>query len=256
MRNRHIRIIVLSTFVALALSWSLQHLAGISTFLCHYCPESALQASVLLLSGENVSKINAGNIAVLLALTATTLAFGRGFCGWICPFGAIFEYLNAIGAKLNIIWNPTEKLDHYLKYLKYIIFIGLVVATTRVGEYIFRDFCPARALFLLEIPEGDAGTTALIYIPLLILGMVGIGGVIIPRFFCRYLCPLGAYTAVVASVSPISLKLDRDLCIDCGKCKKVCQLGIDPSTKTSKAECTNCLDCVDECPTDALEVKL
>jgi polyferredoxin len=250
MKNKHIRILVLTAFVALTLNWSLQHLSGISTFLCHYCPESVLQASVLLLSGEVVAKINAGNIAVLLALTVTTLAFGRGFCGWICPFGAIFEYLNLIRAKLNIIWNPPENVDSTLKYLKYIIFIGLILITAGVGEYIFRDFCPARALYLLERPESGA------LFPLLILGIILIGGIIVPRFFCRYLCPLGAYTAVIARISPTSVKLNSDLCIICGKCKKACQLGIDPVVKIPKTECTNCLDCIEECPADALEVKL
>ena len=134
--NRLIRTIILTTFVAITFSWSIQHLT-VGSFLrpyggtlCHYCSEGALAASVLLLSDENVAKINVGSIVALLALTTTTLALGRGFCGWICPFGAIFEYLNIIGSKLNIVREPSAKIDCFLKYLKYVIFVGLIIITT------------------------------------------------------------------------------------------------------------------------------
>lgn len=70
-----------------------------------------------------------------------------------------------------------------------------------MAKYIFRDFCPAHAFYLLEMPENGA------ILPLIILEAVLAGGVVIPRFFCRYPCPLGAYKAVVAKRSTYELAL-------------------------------------------------
>ncbi|MGP8336830.1 MAG: 4Fe-4S binding protein [Methanosarcinaceae archaeon] len=121
--NRLIRTIILTVFVAITLSLSIKHFA-VGSFLrpyggtlCHYCPEVTLATSVLLLNGTSIAKVNVGNIVALLVLTVTTLALGRGFCAWICPFGAIFEYLNIIGNKLNIVREPPVKTDRFLKNL-------------------------------------------------------------------------------------------------------------------------------------------
>ena len=52
--------------------------------------------------------------------------------------------------------------------------------------------------------------------------------IIIYRPFCKYICPLGAIYSIFNPISIFRYRLDKDKCINCGKCKKVCQMNIDP----------------------------
>ena len=72
----------------------------------------------------------------------------------------------------------------------------------------------------------------------------------IPRPFCRYACPLGAFNGIFNSFSFISIKREAATCTDCGRCSKVCPVNIDlcASTNIRHIECTRCLKCIDVCP--------
>ena len=72
------------------------------------------------------------------------------------------------------------------------------------------------------------------------------------RPFCRYLCPLGAIYGCFNPVSILRYRLDKDACIQCGKCQKACPFAIDPSQTPNHVECIRCGRCLDACPTDAL----
>jgi MauM/NapG family ferredoxin protein len=76
-----------------------------------------------------------------------------------------------------------------------------------------------------------------------------------PRFWCRYLCPLGALLGLVSRVAYLRYSLDEARCTACQRCVPLCPTGaIDPdrSFAVSPAECTLCLDCVGACPTEAI----
>jgi ferredoxin len=78
------------------------------------------------------------------------------------------------------------------------------------------------------------------------------------RFFCKYLCPAGAFYGIVGKVSPMKVKRNDNLCVNCDKCSKVCPVNIDvANTKyVNTAECINCNICITSCPKkNALEVK-
>src|SRR5204863_7301682 len=74
--------------------------------------------------------------------------------------------------------------------------------------------------------------------------------VFVQNFWCRYLCPYGALMGLVSVASPLRIRREASLCIDCGKCAKACPsaLPVDRLVTIRSAECTGCLQCVAECP--------
>jgi ferredoxin len=78
---------------------------------------------------------------------------------------------------------------------------------------------------------------------------------VIPRFFCRVLCPLGATLGLLSRFAV--WRIDRDLtkCVDCDLCLQRCEGAADPHTNLRKSECFVCFNCIDDCPYDALSFK-
>ncbi len=74
----------------------------------------------------------------------------------------------------------------------------------------------------------------------------------IPRFFCRVLCPLGALLGVFSRFSVWRIDRDPVRCTDCDLCLKSCEGASDPHKDLRKSECFVCLNCIEDCPHDAL----
>lgn len=79
-----------------------------------------------------------------------------------------------------------------------------------------------------------------------------IGCVLIYRFFCRVLCPLGAIYGLLNKISIYRLEVDAHKCVNCGKCKRICKMEVDPVKTPDSAECIRCGACADTCPEGAL----
>jgi polyferredoxin len=219
-----------------------------------------------------------------------TLLLGRVFCNWMCPYGTLHQFVgwlfNIRGNKNNIDKNRYRSA-YQLKYILLAILlvmalfgslqIGLLdpicllvrTFTTTVGPaadlgsrnlaqvLTDRGFDPRWAGFLAKAPGATeqrifAGAW---FVGLLILGLVGMN-LVIPRFFCRVLCPLGAFLGWFSRFAP--WRIDRDLtkCTDCDLCLKHCEGAADPQAALRKSECFVCFNCIDDCPEDALSFKL
>ena len=83
-----------------------------------------------------------------------------------------------------------------------------------------------------------------------VLGALVVLSVFIQNFWCRYLCPYGALVGLVALLSPLRVRREKSVCIDCAKCAKACPslLPVDKLITIKSAECTGCLECLAVCP--------
>ena len=76
------------------------------------------------------------------------------------------------------------------------------------------------------------------------------------RAFCKYICPIAVFLKPMSYFSLIRLKCDKEKCVSCGKCKRVCPMNVDVTDNSRKrkngTECILCMECVKNCPKDAL----
>jgi polyferredoxin len=211
-----------------------------------YCPFGGLESLYqFLTTGGFVRRIEPSAMIIFAALVVLTLIGSRGFCGWICPFGSLQEWLGMLGKKIfGKRFNPTGAWDRRLKYLKYVILVVIVALTWHLGTLVFRDYDPFLAFFHLgfgmsELPWAYA-----------ILGVVLAGSLYIERFFCKYACPLGAVLGILGKLGISKVHRDPTDCKSCNVCQAHCFAHIDflNTTTIRDSECNHCMECVAHCP--------
>lgn len=175
------------------------------------------------------------------AVAAAMLFWGRGaYCGWLCPFGALQELTNQIARKLRIPqWTLPWGLHERLWPVKYMIFLGLfgvslasIEQAERLAEV--EPFKTAIILNFLRAWPFVAYAVALL-----------VAGLFVERFYCRYLCPLGAGLAIPARLRMFDwLKRYRECGNPCQTCANECPVqSIHPTGEINPNECINCLHC-------------
>jgi len=211
-----------------------------------YCPFGGLESLYqFLTTGGFIRRIEPSTMILFAALLILTLVASRGFCGWMCPFGSVQEWLGMLGKKIfRRKYNPTGRWDRALRYMKYVILAVIIALTWHLGALVFRDYDPFLAFFHLgagmdELPWAYA-----------ILGVVLVGSLFIERFFCKYACPLGAVLAIIGKVGLTRIQRDPTDCKSCNLCHQKCHAHVEflSATTIRDAECNHCLDCVVDCP--------
>lgn len=181
-------------------------------------------------------------IFLLTAFVAiSVILWGRAaFCGWLCPFGALQELLNRLAVYLRI---PQIEIPHAiaerLKAVKYLIFIALVGLTFYAVElaYAATGVEPFKAAITFRF---DAPWPAVLY-AVVLLGI----GLTVERFYCRFICPLGAGLAILGRFRMFDWLKRRAECGNpCSRCENVCPVrAIQPDGRIDMNECYYCLDC-------------
>ena len=181
-------------------------------------------------------------IFILWGYVAVTLLFwGRGvYCGWLCPFGALQELMNAAARRLRVPQLQVPFAVHErLWAIKYIIFIGLFATSLHTIR---------EATLLAEVePFKTAITMTFMRTWPFVLYVAGLllAGLFIERFFCRYLCPLGAALAIPARLRMFNWLRRRHQCgHECQICSERCTVqAIHPTGEINPNECIHCLEC-------------
>ena len=235
----------------------------------------------------------ASALLLSLITLAFTLIFGRWFCGWICPFGTVhhwFTSMRGIKGKDKIKTDGYSVWQKSKYYVLVIILAGAFFGANMAGwldpfSFFFRAMATAvfplinaglQGLFdwtyevnpigLSVISEPIYGVLRQYFLafsqPHYFWGMLFgvLFGVIIAlnflraRFWCRYICPLGALLGLFGKNPTVRLTIDPEKCNDCQACVMDCQGGSDPQSMDTwkPSECLFCWNCHSGCPTDAI----
>lgn len=181
-------------------------------------------------------------VFILWCATAISLLFwGRGaYCGWLCPFGAVQELMSAAAKRLGVRqitlkfgWH--ERLWAF-KYVIFIALIGVSLYSLATAERL-AEIEPFKTVWLLHFAR--EWHWVLYAVAALAAGLF------IERFYCRYLCPLGAALAIPGRMRLFEwLKRRRQCGFECQKCAKECMVqSIHPDGQINPNECLYCLHC-------------
>ena len=180
-------------------------------------------------------------IFIVWSWVAVALLFwGRVYCGWLCPFGALQELLGKVAQRLGVpqVAIPFA-LHERLWPIKYIAFLGLFAASLASITLAFKgaEIEPFKTVVTLRFMRDWPFV-------LYAIGLL-IAGLFIERFFCRYLCPLGAALAIPARLRMFEWLKRRPQCgRECRICSVKCPVqAIHPEGQINPNECIYCLNC-------------
>ena len=230
-----------------------------------FCPMGGIETFIpYILTGQTLKTTNLLTFAVLIGVIGVSLLAGRAFCGWMCPIGTLQDMLagwaqrlsgggkHQIRGKRSKAKFPMElspEVDKWARYLKYLVLLVVLIASVWTVYPPLRDICPARALFSFELGE-----------PLLVSVLITfiITSLLIKRFWCKYLCPLGAFLAITNKFAPLRVTIDKNSCTGCARCEAECPVDIPAIPENMRnLECVQCLECVETCAVeDAVVLKL
>jgi MauM/NapG family ferredoxin protein len=217
-----------------------------------------------------------------LLILGATLGIGRFFCGYVCPMGAALDFLDYSFLRKRA--RPPLKGETVWRRIKYLLLIAMLfsalagltltyfldplVLLTRFSTFFLYPLSVALSNFFLDLFRPlfrTIGWINLSYLHLaqpvfytslftlmLFCGIVALN-LHAPRFWCRYLCPLGALLSLIA---PFGLwkRSVTSACTQCGQCQRVCAMGAigqNPQT-TATGECIQCRSCRQVCPPQAI----
>jgi ferredoxin-type protein NapH len=223
---------------------------------------------------------------------------GRFMCGWICPVGFLQDVITSVKGRVDSVEKRAHvqwiRMKYYLVVLAFLISgsLGLAVYYGVGNDYRTSLGPLADGLFIAIAPDGTLfgtlpailggswrflGTaqssdftignvsswfshiSALTWLNIVVLIGFVYAAWRIPRFWCRYVCPVGAIMAVTQKNSLLGMHRDPIKCSECKECETACPMQIPildlDWKKFNDSECILCMACIDACPAGALSPK-
>ncbi len=185
---------------------------------------------------------------IVIAILLFTLVFGQFFCGWVCPMGAIQEFLHDFHRRQVRI---PEKLDAILGVTKY-IFAAYLLLNAVIKHTKLHYLNPFFVAFNLEGPK----------LLVLMAFLVFAASIFVYRPWCRWFCPFSAIFNLLSKISFFQLKTN-ERCTNCILGERVCRIGAIKietqngarSTKVINSKCIRCGDCVASCPRKGIGIE-
>jgi polyferredoxin len=198
-----------------------------------------------------------------LVTVILTIIFGRFFCGWVCPFGSLHHFVGFLGNRGKKLTQKV-RLNRYRKAqcIKYLILIFVLFmaafpslgATLQTGlldpiPLVTRSFqlllsvADRSVNFVSATPRFYEGASLI----LLIFFTAVLLNLVIPRFYCRFICPLGALFGVLGRFAIWRIGKNQAECSNCKLCERSCEGGCEPSGNIRISECVLCFNCRQDC---------
>jgi len=224
-----------------------------------FLPIAALLSLRHLLTTGEIHPVHPAGLAILVLVLGVGLLAKKAFCSWACPIGTLSETLAGLSQRLfRRKLRLPRPLDLPLRSLKYLLLAFFVDA-------VFFQMGPAAVAAFLDSPYNRVADVKMLHFferlsPFALGVLVGLAllSVVVPYFWCRYLCPYGALLGALSLLSPLKVTRHAPSCIDCNLCTRACpsHLPVARIARVSSDECFGCLSCVAACPvTRALRVE-
>lgn len=209
-------------------------------------------------------------LGMLFGFLLLVVILNKTWCGWICPFGTIQDWIAGIRKKIGLRESQFSwKVMDRIVFIKYIILILLITVPVLIAnsslhpdlEFFFCQICPAKILMPIfngKITYFAVDFTNTITITMTIIALILCAGLLAgcffkDRFFCIF-CPMLALIALCERISFIRIKKNTHSCIGCANCMRICPMDIRKIHMEKKKkdirspECIQCFKCVEACP--------
>ena len=265
---RKIRII-LATVMFIGITWLFLDFTGTAHHWLSWMPKAQLLEALL-----------AGNVIVVVLLSALTLIFGRIYCSVICPLGVMQDIIGWLGKKAKKNRYSFSKALSWLRYSVLVVFlvahlVGLTVLVQLLAPYsafgriaanllqpvwmagnnllaAVAEHMDSYAFYTTDIWLRSASSLAIAAVTLIILFVLAWRH---GRTYCNTICPIGTILSFLARFSFLKVSFDKDKCRNCSLCSKNCKAAcIDfKNHMVDYTRCVVCGDCIESCKFDALK---
>ncbi len=216
---------------------------------CYACPLASFACPIGTL--QHFCALTTLPLYVVGSLGLSLTVAGRSFCGHVCPFGSLHDLIASVksksGSSNNLRAFPATKFV--------MLFMVLALAWYTVDTF-YCKFCPSASLFA-SIPyillNPSTGIPFYFLVHMLTLVAIVALAFYFTRFWCRYLCPMGALSGAFNKISILKIRLNKAKCTGCMSCLRKCPMRIsDVNAISASTDCILCGRCVDECQNQAL----